>query len=102
MGLVCNRTYRFWRVNACLVATFAAEWLAHFVPECQSETRITSSSKWRTLKWNKWQPFQRNTGDLSSGMGGVLCSGIVAYYGAEYPLAKNLNKAGEIGRNKLN
>jgi TP901 family phage tail tape measure protein len=35
-----------------------------------------------------WQPFQRNTGDLSSGMGGVHCSGIVAYYRAEYPLAK--------------
>ncbi len=60
--------------------------MAYFVSECQSVTSIKSGVKWRTLLRNKWRPFQRNPGDLCSGMGGVLCVGIVATFTAEYPI----------------
>jgi hypothetical protein len=56
------------------------------VSECQSIKSIKSGVKWRTLLRNKWRPLQRNRGDLCSGMGGVLCVGIVATFAAEYPL----------------
>jgi len=68
--------------------------LVYFVSECQSNTNTDSLTKWcncfgifETFASEYWRTLLRNRG--------VLCFGIVAYYGAEYPLIiLELNKLG--------
>jgi len=59
--------------------------LVYFVSECQSNTNTDSLTKWCnclgilvTLTSEYWRTLLRNRG--------VLCFGMVAYYGAEYPV----------------
>lgn len=60
------------------------------MPECQYASFTNSEIDWRTLQRNKWPPLQRNRGVLCSGINGVPCVGMVAYFGAEYPLGLDL------------